>query len=148
MSILGMGNSLLDVSAEVDQGVIDYAAVMEAATCPICLDTIFPADEVSISMCQPVEHFCHLGCWNAQTNAQMQNCPVCRQREVSESHILAISAALSDDDYMPEVWEVFNQMPPGAQVMLRLLQRSVITEDEFYQACDNPIVRMILRNIQ
>ena len=78
----------------------------------------------------------------------MEYCTLCRQREVSESHILAICAALSDDDYMPEVWEIFSQMPPGAQVMLRLLQRSVITEDEFFQACDNPIVRMILRNIQ
>ena len=145
MSILGMGNSLLDISAEVDQGVIDYAAVMEAATCPICLDTIFPADEVSISMCQPVEHFCHLGCWNAQTNAQMQNCPMCRQREVGEMHLIHLSSCFGDD---PIVWEVFSQMPPGAQVLLRLLQRSVITEDEFYQACDNPIVQMILRNIQ
>ena len=113
--------------------------------CPICMGTMFPAEEVAFSFCQPVAHFCHKACWNAQMEDQKLRCFVCRQREVGEMHLIHLSSCFGDD---PIVWEVFSEMPPGAQVLLRLLQRSVITEDEFYQACDNPIVQMILRNIQ
>ena len=58
--------------------------------CPICMGTMFPAEEVAFSFCQPVAHFCHKACWNAQMEDQKLRCFVCRQREVGELELIMI----------------------------------------------------------
>ena len=105
---------------------------MDEATCPLCLDIILPVEEVSVSMCQPILHYCHLACWNSQTDQQKQRCPVCRQREVGETVLFGICEHVGVD-YDPEEHEVFQSFPPAAQVLIRQFQAGIITEDEIWE---------------
>ena len=58
---------------------------MEDAKCPICLETMFPAEEVSISFCK---HYTHLGCWNsAERPNQRTRCCLCRRYEPGEEEV-------------------------------------------------------------
>ena len=97
---------------------------MEAATCPICLGTVFPAEEVSVSMCQPVAHFCHLDCWKAQTEDQKLRCTVCRQREVGEYERILICEVFGVEAEL----EVVEQLPMAARQLLRAWQHDQIDD--------------------
>ena len=105
---------------------------MDDATCPVCLDTIFPAEEVSISLCQPTAHYCHLACWNVQTNQQKERCPVCRQCEVGEMVLSGVERHVGFV-YDPGRYEVFQDLPPAAQVLIRQFQLGLVTEDEIWE---------------
>ena len=100
---------------------------MEEAMCPICMDTMFPVEDVTHSFCQPVAHFCHRDCWNAQTGGQKLHCMMCRQREVGEMELIMICEAFALDEGDIEVVE---QLPPFARQLLRAWQLGQIDDLE------------------
>jgi len=98
---------------------------MEEAMCPICMDTMFPVEDVTYSFCQPVAHFCHRDCWNAQTEDQKLHCMICRQREVGEREFIMIGAAFAIND---EEIEVVEQLPPFVRQLLHAWQLGQIDD--------------------
>ena len=55
----------------------------EIVKCPICLDNIYPYEQIRTSFCYPVPHKIHRNCWSSQTRTQRLRCSVCRQPEVT-----------------------------------------------------------------
>ena len=55
----------------------------EVVKCPICLDNIYPYEQIRTSFCYPVPHKIHRDCWLSQTRTQRLRCRVCRQPEVT-----------------------------------------------------------------
>ena len=101
---------------------------MEDAMCPICMGTMFPAEEVAFSFCQPVAHFCHKACWNAQMEDQKLRCFVCRQREVGEMELIMICETFALGKV--EDIEVVEQLPPLARQILSAWQLGQIDDLE------------------
>ena len=104
-----------------------------AAECGICMDTMFPRQELSISDCHPVRHILHNECYNkylaTQRGIQATRCPMCRQFGLGELEWLSLSTIFKfdyDDDLE------FEDMPAAAQIYARAFQRGEVTEDELH----------------
>ena len=102
------------------------------STCPICLQTMFPVEKVSISYCM---HYCHLECWNAASMARglrSIQCCICRRHEPSEEDVLNILIISNDIRYrhapnLPETREQFNLL---GQNVLKLFEDGRLSRTE------------------
>ena len=103
-----------------------------ATECGICMDTMFPCQELSMSDCHPVRHFLHNECYNrylATQGVQSIRCPMCRQFVLGECEWLSLGTIFNFDS--DEVLE-FEDMPAAAQIYARAFQRGEVTEDELH----------------
>ena len=50
--------------------------------CPICLECIWPCENIKTSFCHQVPYVLHWNCWWNQSDEQQDHCCVCRQCEV------------------------------------------------------------------
>ena len=102
-----------------------------AAICFICQQVMWPMEEVSISWCQPVAHYVHHDCWNAQPERFKANCQLCQQPEVSEMVLMdvcTICGVVSGP--LPEVLE---QLPPAGRALMRRFLNKEVTEVDIQQ---------------
>jgi hypothetical protein len=104
-----------------------------AADCGICMDTMFPCQELSISDCHPARHFLHLECMNkylaTQRGDYATRCPMCRQFELGEFEWLSLST-IFNFEYHDDL--EFEDMPADAQIYARAVQRGEVTNDELH----------------
>ena len=107
-----------------------------SAECGICMDTMFPCQELSISECHPVRHFLHLDCMNKYLATQGNRaicCPMCRQFELGEIEWLSLST-IFNFEYHHDI--EFEDMPADAQIYARAFQRGEVTDDELHARGD------------
>ena len=108
---------------------------MEDAKCPICLETMFPAEEVSISFCK---HYTHLGCWNsAERPNQRTRCCLCRRYEPGEEevwNILIISRdpRASGDTLLDQI-ETRGQFSRMGQLLLKDFEDGKLSSEALEQ---------------
>ena len=102
----------------------------EDAQCPICLETMFPIEEVSSSFCK---HYCHLDCYNkmlmAERWGQSTRCFMCRRYQPDEQDVLSILKISEDhraDNYPPQIEtrELFN---PLGQLILKDFENGALS---------------------
>ena len=121
---------------------LEMPEVTDAPLCPICLEEIWPVQEVSSSMCVPVPHVVHIGCWNAQTEEQKERCCVCRQLEINELDLIYVGRIFHIDWGFPP-WPTEDRLPPLGREILGRLARGVITRIELYETVDNDRTKLI-----
>ena len=111
-----------------------FAAMAE---CGICMDTMFPCQELSFSDCHPIRHILHLECYNkylaTQRGVLATRCPMCRQFELGELEwiSLAVIFGFEYDDF-----DELTDLAPGAQSYARDFQRGVATYAELHARAD------------
>ena len=107
------------------------------AICFICQQVMWPCEEVSISWCQPVAHYVHRDCWNAQTKRFKFACQLCRQPEVGEMELIAVCAlsGVEYDPHKPLEFEVASHLPLYGQELIRrfLNREDGYTTDDLYR---------------
>ena len=104
--------------------------------CPICLEGIWPCENVKLSFCHPVSHVVHWNCWWEQPDEQQDRCCVCRQREVDRplafmiyNHFPAKDLKLSFDDMCREEPSM-NWFSHAGQGLIQDFVRGELTEKE------------------
>ena len=91
------------------------------ATCPICLETIFPVEEVSLSLCK---HYLHLECYN---KIQTRNrCCMCRRYEPTECDMNHLLIICEDPRNSCEI-EIREQLNPVGQQLLKDFEDGIIS---------------------
>ena len=103
----------------------------------ICMDTMFPCQELSFSDCHPVRHILHLDCYNkylaTQRGVPVTRCPMCRQFTLGEMEWLSLGVIFGFD---ADVLQEFEDLTPEAQSYARDFQRGVVTYAELHARAD------------
>ena len=98
--------------------------------CGICMDTMFPCQEVSRSECHPVSHVFHLKCYNRwlmTQNLEPRRCLACRQFEIREMEWYVFAEIF---DFHPDDHQRVAELSEEAQCYIRNWQRGAITHVE------------------
>ena len=105
------------------------------ATCPICLETIFPVEEVSISLCK---HYIHLDCYNDYIRRTKPRpfelywrprCCICRRYEPNEDDVENILFICEDPRDSPQI-ETREHLNPFGQQLLKDFEDGVTSTEE------------------
>ncbi len=127
--------------------------------CPICLEGIWPCENIKVSFCHPIHHVVHWDCWWDQPDEQQERCCVCRQNEVSRptsfmiySHFPARGLNLNFEDLCGE--PSMRWFSPAGQGLIQDFVQGELTADELIQIAraaphhsnlDNSINSFLLR---
>ena len=103
------------------------------ATCPICLETVFPVEEVAILFCK---HCTHKECWNEYAGRAERfelywrpRCCICRRYEPNEGDVEKILFICEDPRDSPQI-ETREQLNPFGQQLLKDFEDGVTSAEE------------------
>ena len=109
---------------------------VEPPECYVCLQTIFPCEEIHQSWCRPVPHFTHVDCWNKAIGARVTGidspiCGMCRQREPCEDDIMSALTACGLEYDSDKLYHI-EDLPPLGGRLIELFQKGKITSRQLW----------------